>query len=85
MAQVQRQVALQVIDGLWVEHLTAIEDMKQGIGLRAYGQRDPLTEYKSEAYRLFQSLVDNVQHNIVRTLFHLPLPTGGHQRGGGTR
>ena len=77
MAQVQRQVALQVIDGLWVEHLTAIEDMKQGIGLRAYGQRDPLTEYKSEAYRLFQSLMENVQHSIVRTLFHLPLPTGG--------
>ncbi len=77
MSQVQRQVALQVVDGLWVEHLTAIEDMKQGIGLRAYGQRDPLTEYKSEAYRLFQSLMENVQHNIVRTLFHLPLPTSG--------
>ncbi len=77
MAQVQRQVALQVVDGLWVEHLTAIEDMKQGIGLRAYGQRDPLNEYKSEAYRLFQALMDNVQHNIVHTLFHLPLPTSG--------
>ncbi|MAG36306.1 MAG: preprotein translocase subunit SecA [Dehalococcoidia bacterium] len=77
MAQVQRQVALQVIDGLWVDHLTAIEDMKQGIGLRAYGQRDPLTEYKSEAYRMFQALVDDVQHNIVRALFHLPLPTSG--------
>ena len=66
-----RGTMLRVIDGLWQEHLTAIDDIIAGIGLRAYGQRDPLTEYKGEAYRLFQSLVKDLQANIVATTFRI--------------
>ena len=66
-----RGTMLRVIDGLWQEHLTAIDDIIAGIGLRAYGQRDPLTEYKGEAYRLFQTLVKDLQANIVATTFRI--------------
>jgi preprotein translocase subunit SecA len=62
---------LRVIDGLWQEHLTAIDDMIAGIGLRAYGQRDPLTEYKGEAYRLFQDLVRDIQANVIGACFRM--------------
>ena len=62
---------LRVIDGLWQEHLTAIDDIIAGIGLRAYGQRDPLTEYKGEAYRLFQDLVRDIQANVIGACFRM--------------
>ncbi len=52
----ERLVLLRVIDSLWVEHLTAVDDMRRGIGLRAYSQRDPLNEFKIEAYRMFDEL-----------------------------
>jgi hypothetical protein len=76
---------LQIIDMLWMEHLTAMDDMKAGIGLRAFGQRDPLTEYKSEAYRMFQSLLENIQGNLVSSVFRIQfvaqpveaMPAGG--------
>jgi preprotein translocase subunit SecA len=63
--------ALRVIDGLWQEHLTAIDDIIAGIGLRAYGQRDPLTEYKGEAYRLYQDLVRDIQANVIGACFRM--------------
>ena len=77
-----RGTMLRVIDGLWQEHLTAIDDIIAGIGLRAYGQRDPLTEYKGEAYRLFQALVRDIQANVVGACFRMqftlaPFPEDG--------
>jgi preprotein translocase subunit SecA len=51
MRRAERWVMLNVIDTLWVQHLTSIDDLREGIGLRAYGQRDPLVEYKAEAYK----------------------------------
>ncbi len=71
----ERAVMLRIIDSHWVEHLTAIENLRQGIGLHAYGQRDPLVMYKKEAHDLFDDLLVTIQHDIVHTIFHVvPMP-----------
>lgn len=64
MPQLIRWVFLQVIDSYWMEHLTVLEDLRQGIGLRGYGQKDPLVEYKNEAYLLFERLVKNIDAEV---------------------
>jgi len=66
---VERAVYLRAIDTLWIEHLDLIDHLRKGIGLRGYGQQDPLVEYKKEAYRLFNELVNNIQKNVVYTFF----------------
>ncbi|HLY67712.1 MAG TPA: SEC-C metal-binding domain-containing protein, partial [Chloroflexota bacterium] len=71
MRHIERLVLLKVIDTLWVEHLTTIDDLREGIGLRAYGQKDPLVEYKAEAYNLFQGLTQTIQHDVVHTIYHV--------------
>ncbi len=73
MRLVERLWILRVIDQHWIRHLTAIDDLREGIGLRAYGQRDPLVEYKAEAYRLFEGLVDAIRHDVVHGIFHVRL------------
>jgi len=67
----ERLVLLRVIDSLWVEHLTAIDDMRRGIGLRAYSQRDPLNEFKIEAYRMFDELKSTIRHDVTHTIFRV--------------
>ncbi|MBA4170424.1 MAG: SEC-C domain-containing protein, partial [Chloroflexi bacterium] len=67
----ERLVLLRVIDSLWVEHLTAIDDMRRGIGLRAYSQRDPLNEFKIEAYRMFDELKTTIRHDVTHTIFRV--------------
>jgi len=69
MRNVERAVYLRTIDMLWVEHLTTMDELRTGIGLRGYGQRDPLVEYKQEAYRLFQSLLGNIESSVARMIF----------------
>ena len=71
MRRAERWVMLSVIDNLWVQHLTTIDDLREGIGLRAYGQRDPLVEYKAEAYNLFQGLLAAIQQDIVHRIFQV--------------
>jgi preprotein translocase subunit SecA len=71
MRQVERHILLAVIDRLWVEHLTAMDDLREGVGLQAYGQRDPLVVYKTEGYKMFQRLLDNIQHDVVHTMFRV--------------
>jgi preprotein translocase subunit SecA len=71
MSQVEKAVYIRAIDTLWIEHLDMIDHLRQGIGLRGYGQQDPLVEYKKEAYRLFNELMNNVQKNIVYTIFKI--------------
>jgi preprotein translocase subunit SecA len=69
MRALERHVMLIVIDAQWKDHLLSIDHLKEGIGLRGYGQRDPLTEYKREAFDLFQAMVDRVKEAVVERLF----------------
>jgi preprotein translocase subunit SecA len=71
MQKVERQVLLMVIDKLWVEHLTTMDDLRGGVGLQAYGQKDPLVVYKTEGYRLFNQLLINIQYDAVRSIFRV--------------
>jgi preprotein translocase subunit SecA len=73
MRIVERLVMLRVIDGLWMEHLTAMEHMRQGIGLRAAGQQQPLVVYKREGRTLFESLLSNIQHDVVHNIYHVSI------------
>jgi len=73
MRQLERAVMLQTIDTQWVEHLTAMENMRQGIGLEAAGQRDPLVQYKRQGYQMFSGLMDRIHHDVVHTIFRVAL------------
>ncbi len=70
---VERLVMLRVIDSLWVEHLTATDEMRQGIGLTAYGQFDPLVVYKREAHDMWDQLLANIRRQITHTIYHVQL------------
>ena len=71
MRTIERQLMLRVIDANWVPHLTAMENLRQGIGLHAYGQRDPLVMYKKEGREMFDNLLARIQYDIVHTVYHL--------------
>jgi preprotein translocase subunit SecA len=68
---VERWVMLETIDQKWVDYLTTMEHFREGITLRAYGQRDPLVEYKNEAFTMFNELTESIQADIVTRMFHL--------------
>ena len=78
--RVERDIMLQIVDAQWKDHLYSLDHLKEGIGLRGYGQRDPLVEYKKESFELFQAMKDRVDEEIVRYLWWLrPIlsdPTG---------
>ncbi len=65
MRRIERDVMLQVVDRQWKDHLYSLDHLKEGIGLRGYGQRDPLVEYKKESFALFQAMKDRVDEEIV--------------------
>jgi preprotein translocase subunit SecA len=71
MRKVERHVMLSVIDRLWIEHLTAMDELREGVGLQAYGQRDPLVVYKTEGFRYFEQLLAHIQHDVVHTIFRV--------------
>ncbi len=77
MRQTERIVMLQVIDNQWKDHLLSMDELKQGIGNRAYGQKDPLVEYKKESYELFTAMMDRIEDETVRFLFFLQVSAGG--------
>jgi preprotein translocase subunit SecA len=66
---VQRQLMLDTTSRYWVEHLTAIEVLRQGVGLQSYAQKDPLAEYRVRAYEMFQDLLRAIQADVVRGMF----------------
>ena len=70
---IERYVLLQTIDTLWVQHLTAMDEMRQGIGLRAYGSSDPLVAYKREARDMWDQLLENIRSTMGRQIFHARL------------
>ena len=71
MRQVERHVLLSVIDRLWVEHLTTMDELREGVGLQAYAQKDPLVVYKTEGYRMFGTLTGHIRHDAVHTIFRV--------------
>ncbi len=73
MRQVEKQVMLQVLDGLWKEHLQSMDQLRQGIHLRAYANKNPKQEYKREAFELFQSLLERLKADVIRILSHLQI------------
>ena len=73
MRTLERLLMLRTIDSLWVEHLTATDEMRQGIGLRAYGQTDPLVAYKSEAHDMWQQLLASIRRQVTHSIYHVEL------------
>jgi preprotein translocase subunit SecA len=68
MRQIEKQVILQTIDGKWREHLLTLEHLRSVIGFRGYAQRDPLNEYKTEAFQLFSGLLDSLRVEVAQKL-----------------
>jgi preprotein translocase subunit SecA len=80
----QRMIMLQIVDSQWKDHLYSLDHLKEGIGLRGYGQRDPLVEYKKESYDMFQALMDRIDEEVLRwTFLYQPIvvPEGGAEAG----
>ena len=73
MRYIEKSLLLQVLDAVWKEHLLALDHLRQGIGLRAYGQRDPLNEYKSEAFALFNAMLDELKERVTMMLSRVEL------------
>ncbi|GAB2878181.1 preprotein translocase subunit SecA [Microbulbifer echini] len=71
MPTVERQIMLQVLDQLWKEHLSSMDHLRAGIGLRAYANKNPKQEFKRESFHLFQSMLENLKHEVVRILAHV--------------
>jgi preprotein translocase subunit SecA len=80
LRRVERDIMLQIVDAQWKDHLYSLDHLKEGIGLRGYGQRDPLVEYKKESFALFQAMKDRIEEEIVRYLWRLT-PIGGDDAG----
>jgi len=77
MRRIERDIMLQIVDQQWKDHLYSLDHLKEGIGLRGYGQRDPLVEYKRESFALFQDMKARIEDDIVRHLWHLRPIDGG--------
>ena len=73
MRELERVVMLRVVDEYWMDHIDAMDDLKQGIGLRAYGQHDPVVAYKEEGFAMFESMVEAIREETVRRLFLVQL------------
>ncbi|MDO9534205.1 MAG: preprotein translocase subunit SecA [Bacillota bacterium] len=69
--ELERVILLRTVDSKWMDHIDAMHELRQGVWLRAYGQRDPLVEYKYEAYEMFSEMINSIQEEVVRLLFHL--------------
>ena len=83
MRLTERLLLLRAIDSYWVQHLTAMENLRTGIGLHAYGQRDPLVMYRNEGQKMFRDLQARIQRDVARTIFHVsvqPEPAAGRRR-----
>jgi len=78
----ERMIMLQIVDGQWKDHLYALDHLKEGIGLRGYGQRDPLVEYKKESYQMFQALMNRIDEEILKWIYlYQPVPVSEPEAG----
>ena len=71
MKELEKAILLRVVDSKWMDHLDAMDALKEGINLRAYGQKNPLVEYKFEAYDMFEEMIDSIKHTVVTFLYHI--------------
>ncbi|MDD4364094.1 MAG: SEC-C metal-binding domain-containing protein, partial [Atribacterota bacterium] len=71
MRQIEKIILLRIVDREWKDHLKRLDDLKQGIGLRAYGQKDPLTEYHFEAHNMFQNMVENIKEDSIKFIYRV--------------
>lgn len=79
MRELEKVVMLKVVDSKWMEHLDHMDMLREGINLRAYGQRNPLIEYKVEAYDMFQMMIDTIQEDIAKLMFRVNIMTAEQQ------
>jgi preprotein translocase subunit SecA len=70
MRDVERIVLLRVVDQKWMDHIDAMDQLRYGIGLRAYGQRDPVIEYKFEGFEMFEEMIRNIQEDAIKMIMH---------------
>ena len=77
MRDVEKSLLLQILDQVWKEHLLSLDHLRQGIGLRAYGQKDPLNEYKGEAFEMFNGMLDELDERVSQVLAHMELQLTG--------
>ncbi|WP_273062416.1 preprotein translocase subunit SecA [Colibacter massiliensis] len=71
MRELEKAIMLRVVDSKWMDHLDAMDALKEGINLRAYGQKNPIVEYKFEAYEMFEEMVDSIKRTVVTFLYHV--------------
>ena len=76
MRWLERRIILDVVDSQWKDHLLSLDHLKEGIGLRGYGQKDPLVEFKKEAFILFEDMMARIDNETVRYLFHIQMQQG---------
>ena len=76
----ERYIMLNIIDSQWKDHLLSIDQVKQGIGLVGYGQKDPLVEYKKQSFDMFQDMLDRIDTNTTKALFHLEIVSRDEER-----
>ncbi len=80
MREIERIILLRVVDEKWMAHIDAMDQLRQGIGLRAYGQRDPIIEYRNEGFDMFEEMVREIQQDTLTMLFHVKLTSKPQQR-----
>jgi len=76
MRQAERIIMLNVVDNQWKDHLLSMDHLKEGIGLRGYGQKDPLIEYKKESFGMFQDMMDRIEDETIKFLYFMRIETG---------
>lgn len=80
MREVERSILLRVVDLHWIDHIDAMDDLKQGISLRAVGQQDPVIAYKVEGFDMFEEMIANIQEETVKALYHVTLQTNTERK-----
>ncbi len=80
MREVERAILLRVVDMHWIDHIDAMDQLKQGISLRAFGQQDPVIAYKMEGFDMFEEMIASIQQETIKTLFHVTIETNTERR-----
>jgi preprotein translocase subunit SecA len=77
LRELERVVLLRTVDEKWMNHIDEMHELRQGVGLRGYGQQNPLVEYQRESYEMFQHMIDSIKQDVVRLLFHIQVGPAG--------